>query len=118
VLVVDDNIDAADLLSEALEGLGYETRTAYDGLSALEAAADFDPDIAVLDIGLPAIDGYEVARRLRGCPPSDKPLRLIALTGYGRDTDRAQSREAGFDAHMVKPINLATLSSALRDLAS
>jgi PAS domain S-box-containing protein len=118
VLVVDDNIDAADLLSEALESLGYQTRTAYDGLSALEAAADFDPDIALLDIGLPAIDGYEVARRLRGHPPSDKPLRLIALTGYGRDTDRAQTRDAGFDAHMVKPVNLAALNTAMRALAS
>ena len=117
VLVVDDNIDAADLLSEALEGLGYQTRTAYDGPSALEVAAAFDPDIALLDIGLPAMDGYELARRLRTRPPSSKPLRLIALTGYGRDTDRAQTRDAGFDSHMVKPIDLARLAAAIRQLA-
>jgi PAS domain S-box-containing protein len=117
VLVVDDNVDAADLLSEALEGLGYQTRTAYDGPSALEAAATFDPDIALLDIGLPAMDGYELARRLRGHPPSDKPLRLIALTGYGRDTDRLQTRAAGFDSHMVKPIDIAGLDAAIRSLA-
>jgi CheY-like chemotaxis protein len=117
VLVVDDNVDAADLLSEALEGLGYRTRTAYDGPSALEAAAAFDPDIALLDIGLPAMDGYELARRLRGEPPSDKRLLLIALTGYGRDTDRIQTREAGFDSHMVKPIDIARLDVAIRSLA-
>jgi PAS domain S-box-containing protein len=114
VLVVDDNIDAADLLSDALEGLGYETRTAYDGPSALEAAAAFDPDIALLDIGLPAMDGYELARRLRGLLADGKPLRLIALTGYGRDADRTLTRDAGFDAHMVKPIDLAGLDAAIR----
>ncbi|HEY0476494.1 MAG TPA: ATP-binding protein [Kofleriaceae bacterium] len=118
VLVVDDNVDAADLLSDALESLGYQTRTAYDGPSALEAAVAFDPDIALLDIGLPAMDGYELARRLRSSPPSTKPLRLIAITGYGRDSDRVQTRDAGFDAHMVKPINLAGLDAEIRSLAS
>jgi signal transduction histidine kinase len=116
VLVVDDNVDAADLLSHALEGLGYETRTAYDGPSALEAAAAFDPDIALLDIGLPAMDGYELARRLRG-QLTAKPLALIALTGYGRDSDRTQTRDAGFDYHMVKPIDIAGLDAAIRSLS-
>ena len=116
VLVVDDNIDAANLLSDALGGLGYETRTAYDGPSALEAAAEFDPDIALLDIGLPAMDGYELARRLREHPPSAKPLRLIALTGYGRNTDRAQTRAAGFDSHLVKPIDIVRLDATIRSL--
>jgi PAS domain S-box-containing protein len=116
VLVVDDNVDAADLLSAALEGLGYEIRTVYDGPSALGAAAEFDPDIALLDIGLPAMDGYELARRLRERPPSAKPLRLIAITGYGRDTDRAQTLEAGFDFHIVKPIDLAGLDAMIRSL--
>jgi signal transduction histidine kinase len=116
VLVVDDNVDAADLLSHALEGLGYETRTAYDGPSALEAAAAFDPDIALLDIGLPAMDGYELARRLRG-QLTAKPLALIALTGYGRDSDRTQTRDAGFDCHMVKPIDIAGLDAAIRSLS-
>ncbi|HSR96118.1 MAG TPA: ATP-binding protein [Kofleriaceae bacterium] len=116
VLVVDDNVDAADLLSHALEGLGYETRTAYDGPSALEAAAAFDPDIALLDIGLPAMDGYELARRLR-VQLTAKPLWLIALTGYGRDSDRTQTRDAGFDHHMVKPIDIAGLDAAIRSLS-
>jgi PAS domain S-box-containing protein len=117
VLVVDDNVDAADLLSDALEQLGYETRTAYNGPSALDVAATFDPDIALLDIGLPAMDGYELARRLRGCQPSGKPLRLIAVTGYGRDSDRTQTRDAGFDGHLVKPIELAGLDAMIRSLA-
>jgi PAS domain S-box-containing protein len=114
ILVVDDNVDAAELLSDALTGLGYATRTAYDGPSALEVAAAFNPDVALLDIGLPAMDGYELARRLRECPSVAKPLRLIALTGYGRDTDRARAREAGFDAHMVKPIDLSALDDEIR----
>ena len=118
VLVVDDNVDAADLLSDALEGLGYQTRTAYDGPSALEVAAAFDPDVALLDIGLPAMDGYELARRLRDRPTTTKPLRLIALTGYGRDSDRARAREAGFDAHMVKPIDLLALDGEIRGPAA
>ena len=117
VLVVDDNVDAADLLSDALAGLGYQTRTAYDGPSALEAAAAFEPDIALLDIGLPAMDGYELARRLRGRLASGKPLLLIAVTGYGRDADRRQTHDAGFDGHMVKPINLAGLAATLEGLA-
>jgi len=114
ILVVDDNVDAAELLSDALTGLGYDTRTAYDGPSALEVAAAFNPDVALLDIGLPAMDGYELARRLRERPSAAKPLRLIALTGYGRDSDRARTREAGFDAHMVKPIDLSALDGEIR----
>jgi PAS domain S-box-containing protein len=115
VLVVDDNVDAADLLSDALEDLGYDTRTAYDGPSALDVAAAFEPDIALLDIGLPAMDGYELARRLRD-RPRDRPLRLIAITGYGRDADRQHTREAGFDGHMVKPIDIAGLDAAIQGL--
>ena len=111
VLVVDDNEDAAELLAYALETLGHQTRTAYDGPSALEVAAEFVPDIAVLDIGLPVMDGYELARRLRAAAAA--PLRLIALTGYGSPSDRERTAEAGFDAHMVKPIDLASLESTL-----
>lgn len=90
VLVVDDNVDAADLLSHALEGLGYETRTAYDGPSALEAAAAFDPDIALLDIGLPAMDGYELARRLRRRRQAAAPDRAHRLRP--RDRSNADPR--------------------------
>jgi PAS domain S-box-containing protein len=111
ILVVDDNVDAADLLAELLAGMGYETRTVYDGRAALAADAEFAPDIALLDIGLPELDGYEVARRLRA---RGRPVRLVALTGYGRDTDRAAALAAGFDAHLVKPVELTALDAALR----
>jgi CheY-like chemotaxis protein len=103
VLVVDDNVDAAQTLHEFLAALGHRSAIAHDGIAALEVASVFHPDVAVLDIGLPVMDGYELARRLRelaGCGQ----LRLIAVTGYGQDSDRARSREAGFDHHLVKPI--------------
>jgi signal transduction histidine kinase/CheY-like chemotaxis protein len=117
VLVVDDNRDAADLLGEALSTLGFRARIAYDGPSALDVAANFAPDIALLDIGLPVMDGYELARRLRSQVDGSGPLRLVALTGYGSASDRAKSAAAGFDAHMVKPINLTTLATTLKNLA-
>ena len=115
VLVVDDNQDAANLLSEALTHLHYEVRTAFDGPSALGLAADFAPDIALLDIGLPVMDGYALGRRLRELDPA---LRLVALTGYGQASDKAQSQDAGFDAHMVKPIRVEHLGQLMRDLLS
>jgi GAF domain-containing protein/CheY-like chemotaxis protein len=108
VLVVDDNADAAYLLGEVLEVLGCSTRIFHDGPSALRATADFHPDLALLDIGLPAMDGYELARRLREMDPSHS-LRLVALTGYGQASDRLRSREAGFDEHIVKPVGVDTL---------
>jgi PAS domain S-box-containing protein len=108
VLVVDDNVDAAQTLHEFLSTLGHESAVAHDGVEALELARGFRPDIAVLDIGLPVMDGYELARRLRGLPGS-KELLLIAVTGYGQETDRARAREAGFDHHLVKPIALDAL---------
>jgi CheY-like chemotaxis protein len=108
VLVVDDNVDAAATLHEFIATLGHESAVAYDGLAALELASSFQPDIAVLDIGLPVMDGYELARKLREQPGRDK-LRLIAVTGYGQETDRARAREAGFDHHLVKPIALDVL---------
>jgi signal transduction histidine kinase/ActR/RegA family two-component response regulator len=110
VLVVDDNRDAADTLAEALETLGHEARCAYDGLEALEAARRFDPEVVLLDLGLPALDGYEVARRLR---EEGVRGRLVALTGYGQESDRRRSREAGFERHLVKPIRLDDLSELL-----
>jgi PAS domain S-box-containing protein len=106
ILVVDDNEDAADLLAAALDAQGHQTRIAYDGPSALRIAEDFRPEVAVLDIGLPVMDGYELAQRLR---KSQAALRLIAVTGYGQQTDRARSREAGFDEHLTKPVALETL---------
>jgi CheY-like chemotaxis protein len=104
ILVVDDNVDATDSLALLLGVSGHEVRTAYDGPAALEAAEAFDPAIVLLDIGLPGMDGYEVARRLRQLPGRDKVL-LVALTGYGQEEDRRRSREAGFDHHLVKPVD-------------
>jgi CheY-like chemotaxis protein len=115
VLVVDDNQDAADMLLEALDHLRYEVRTASEGPSALGLAADFAPDIALLDIGLPVMDGYELGRRLREQHPA---VRLVALTGYGQARDKAQSKDAGFDAHLVKPIHLDRLGELMTDLLS
>jgi len=113
ILVVDDNEDAADTLAEFLTEVGHEVRTTQDGPSALDVARTFKPEICLLDIGLPVMDGYELARRLReleGLPPD---LRLVAITGYGQDADRRRSAEARFDRHLVKPIDLDVLLSAL-----
>ena len=113
VLVVDDNQDAADLTGEALQALGYVTCVKYDGPSALAVVQTFRPEVAVLDIGLPVMDGYELAQRLRQHPEC-KGIRLIAVTGYGQNSDRERARQAGFDEHLVKPINIKTLASALK----
>jgi CheY-like chemotaxis protein len=104
ILVVDDNQDAADALVEALRAHGLAASVAYDGPSALETAARVRPEVAFLDIGLPVMDGYELARRLRDL--LGRGVKLVALTGYGQDRDRALSRAAGFDEHLVKPMEL------------
>jgi PAS domain S-box-containing protein len=103
VLIVDDNVDAATLLSTVIEAMGHELRVAHDPPEALALLDTFTPDVAVLDIGLPVMDGYELARRIR-----DKvgpACRIIALTGYGQEHDRKRSRHAGFDDHLVKPVD-------------
>jgi CheY-like chemotaxis protein len=103
-MLVDDNVDGADTLARLLAAHGHEVRVFHEPVAALAAIPGFLPDLAVLDIGLPVLDGYEVARRLR--PLLDgHPCRLVALTGYGLAADRARSAEAGFDAHLVKPVN-------------
>jgi PAS domain S-box-containing protein len=114
VLVVDDNVDAAAMLDMLLRSLGHETRVAHDGIEALRVAAEFHPDIALLDIGMPGLDGYEVARRLRALA-RERPLRIVAITGWGQDADRLRSREAGFDLHLVKPVDAQDLAQALND---
>jgi len=101
ILLVDDNTDAAELMAELLRGVGHEVAVAHDGPAALLEAPRFTPDVAVLDIGLPVMDGYELARRLIAML-RDPPF-MIALTGYGQENDRARARDAGFDEHMVKP---------------
>jgi PAS domain S-box-containing protein len=115
VLVVDDNEDALELLAEALRLRGYETATAPDAVSAMERAVDTKPDIALLDIGLPLIDGYELARRLREIGGLER-LKLVALTGYGQAADKARAQAAGFDEHMVKPISIDELQAILERL--
>jgi signal transduction histidine kinase/DNA-binding response OmpR family regulator len=112
VLVVDDNRDIAESLAFMLEDHGNEVRTAHDGPSALNTAAAFCPEIVLLDIGLPGIDGYEVARRLRKLPELSKSL-LVALTGYGQSEARHRAQKAGFDIHLVKPVDFQTLSEVL-----
>jgi PAS domain S-box-containing protein len=108
VLLVDDNEDARFLLCEVLTEIGHEVRTAGDAAAALEIVKDFHPDVAILDIGLPVMDGYALAVRLRA-EHNDRPLRIIAVTGYGRANDRERSRQAGFDSHLVKPVDLNEL---------
>jgi signal transduction histidine kinase/ActR/RegA family two-component response regulator len=112
VLVVDDNSDAAETLADILRELGHTTSVAHDGPTALAAAAAFRPHVPLLDIGLPVMDGYELARRLREQPELDK-TQLFAITGYGQESDRERSREAGFQEHLVKPIDLAHLASLI-----
>ncbi|MBN9522717.1 response regulator [bacterium] len=112
ILVVDDNADAADSMAVLLGLHGHTVRTAADGEAAIAAAAEFHPDVVLCDIGLPGMNGYEVARRLRTVPGLAE-TRFIALTGYGREGDARRSREAGFHAHLVKPLDPAGLSVAL-----
>jgi PAS domain S-box-containing protein len=114
ILVVDDNQDAAESLGMLLGLKGNEVRTAHDGLEAVEAAAAFQPDVVLLDIGLPKLNGYEAARQIRE-QPGCTGVVLIALTGWGQDEDRRRSREAGFDHHMTKPVELADLQKLLAD---
>lgn len=111
VLVVDDNQDAAEMLSEALQLLGYETATAHDGPEALRVADEFRPDTALLDIGLPVMDGYELAQRLRS--QFGRELTLIAITGYGQESDRLRSQAAGCQHHFTKPVDLQKLAESL-----
>lgn len=110
ILIVDDNEDSALMLAEALKTKGYQTCTAHDAPAALLAAADFRPELAFLDIGLPVMDGYELAARLRELPGL-KGIRLIALTGYGQDSDRQKTSAAGFEHHLVKPVDLSIVES-------
>ena len=113
ILVVDDNADAARLLSDSLQALGHCADVAFDGPSALETAPAFHPDVVLLDLGLPVMDGFEVAQRLRALPEW-RGLEIVAITGYGQDIDRRRTRESGFDKHMVKPVRLDALEAWLR----
>ncbi|TMA46018.1 MAG: response regulator, partial [Deltaproteobacteria bacterium] len=112
--LVDDNEDALEMLAELLRAAGHNVLTAGDGPAALAAAPRFRPDIAVLDIGLPAMDGYELASRLRAQAGGEAPI-LVALSGYGQDGDRTRSDAAGFALHLVKPIDAEQLLGALEE---
>ena len=113
ILVVDDNVDAAVSLRLVLELMGHIVEIAHDGRSALAAAMTFQPDIGILDIGLPVMNGYELAMALRRA----HDIRLVAITGYGQESDRHRSREAGFACHLVKPVDLAQLARMMRELS-
>ena len=116
VLVVDDNEDAANSLATLLEVMGYDVRTAYDGPEGIEAADTFHPAVALLDIGLPRLSGYDIARHVRQHLGQD--VLLVAITGWGQDEDRRRAREAGFDHHFTKPADfdalLALIDTELR----
>ena len=114
LLVVDDNVDTAESLRRALTLRRHDVNVVYDGLDALEAAGRLDPDVVLLDINLPKLDGLTVARalRARGAPFDKRPL-LVATSGLGRQVDRERTKEAGFDHHLVKPVDLDSLESWL-----
>ena len=108
--MVDDNEDSAESMAILLRLWGHDVNVSHDGPSAIEAAATYRPEVVFLDIGLPGMDGYEVARRLRE-QQDGRALTLIALTGMGRDEDRRRALEAGFDRHVTKPVTPETLQS-------
>jgi two-component system CheB/CheR fusion protein len=112
ILVVDDNVDAAESIAMLLSMDGHEVRSVHDAQRALNLAAEFRPDLVLLDIGLPGMDGYEVARRLRSRPESSR-VRLVAVTGYGQQEDRDRAHDAGFDQHLVKPVEPEALNAVL-----
>jgi CheY-like chemotaxis protein len=111
VLVVEDNDDARQTLRTLLETLGHEVHEASNGEAGVAAALALKPDVGFIDIGLPELDGYEVARRVRR---ANSAMRLVALTGYGRDDDLQRAREAGFDEHLLKPATLEQLQATIR----
>ncbi|HZD53035.1 MAG TPA: response regulator, partial [Woeseiaceae bacterium] len=115
ILLVDDNVDFAASLSLLLKEMGHEVRIAHEAREALALAADFRPDFAFLDIGLPIVDGYELAQRLQTLLKSEIPL--VAISGWGQEEDRRRAKEAGFAWYLVKPVGLESIRSALESLA-
>ena len=107
ILVVDDNADAADSLGMLLEVRGDEVRIAYDGLEALDAKADFRPEVVLLDIGMPKLSGYDVAKRIRQA--RGNAVLIVAITGWGQEDDRQRARDAGFNHHFTKPVDFEML---------
>jgi two-component system, chemotaxis family, CheB/CheR fusion protein len=116
ILVVDDRAEAVELAALLLSFFGHQVETAFGGEEALAAAQKFEPDVILLDIGMPGLDGWEVARRLRQMQWLRRPV-LVAVTAYGGDEDRDRSCHAGFDHHLVKPADLGTITKILTDRA-
>ncbi|NML17716.1 response regulator [Azohydromonas caseinilytica] len=112
VLIVDDNVDSADSLAMLLQLSGHEAHTAYDGPEGVEAAARLQPEVVLLDLGLPGLDGCEVCRRIRQEPWASDAL-FIAVTGWGQAADKRRSQEAGFDGHLVKPVDPQALQQMI-----
>jgi PAS domain S-box-containing protein len=113
VLIVDDNLDAAATLDQLMRSLGHTTMVAHEGTQALKMAAEFNPEVVLLDIGLPGMNGYEVARRLRA--QRGNAMKIIAVTGWGTESDRSRSAEAGFDLHLVKPVDESALQRVMEN---
>jgi CheY-like chemotaxis protein len=116
MLVVDDNVDSAECMALLFRLSGYEVQLAHDGQTALDTALAFQPQVILLDLGLPGLDGYEVASRLRAWPQMQKTV-LIALTGYGRAEDHQLSAQAGFNYHLTKPVDPDTVEALIKSLA-
>jgi CheY-like chemotaxis protein len=113
IVVADDNVDSAMVLADILRGLGHDVRTAHDGQAALDTIENFQPDVALLDIGMPKLSGYEVATRTRALNDGAHRIVMVAVTGWGQEHDRQQAREAGFDHHLTKPLDLPVLNQLL-----
>jgi CheY-like chemotaxis protein len=116
VLIVEDNLDAAEMLDAAVSQLGHTTRLAHDGATAVALAGQFTPDLVLLDIGLPVMNGYAVSQALRAQPEFDR-VHIAAVTGWGQDEDRRKAREAGFDSHFIKPLAPVTVEELLGRVA-
>jgi CheY-like chemotaxis protein len=114
ILIVDDNVDIAQSMAKLLQSSGHDTRSATSGFLALEEAARFLPDAALIDIGMPHVNGYQVAREIREAPWGQS-MSLIAVTGWGQDEDKRVAQQAGFDAHVTKPVDPETLFALIEE---
>jgi CheY-like chemotaxis protein len=112
VLIVDDNEANAETLAMVLRALGHDVRLAFDGIEGVQAAAAFHPHVVLLDIGMPRMNGYDVARHIR-MQPWGREMKLVAMTGWGQEGDKRRSQDAGFDSHLVKPVDPAAVAALL-----
>jgi CheY-like chemotaxis protein len=117
ILIVDDNVDAASSLAMLLKMTGHTTETANDGVAAVKTAETFLPDVVLLDIGLPKLNGFDACRQIRQ-HPWGRAMKIVALTGWGQEGDQREATEAGFDAHMLKPVDYRNLMTVLASMDS